>query len=44
MLHDTPSVVQELQHRYDFALGNALPLEETLALLEATARGCAGDD
>ncbi|MFE0888661.1 Scr1 family TA system antitoxin-like transcriptional regulator [Streptomyces rochei] len=44
MLHDTPSVVQELQHRYDFALGNALPLEETLALLKATARGFEGDD
>ncbi|MEU3728036.1 helix-turn-helix transcriptional regulator [Streptomyces sp. NPDC033538] len=38
MLHDVPSVVQELQHRYDFALGNALPLRETLTLLKATAR------
>ncbi|GAA3498639.1 Scr1 family TA system antitoxin-like transcriptional regulator [Streptomyces albogriseolus] len=37
-IHDSPSVVQELQHRYDFALGNALPLNESLALLRATAR------
>ncbi len=37
-IHDSPSVVQELQHRYDFALGNALPLKESLALLRATAR------
>jgi transcriptional regulator with XRE-family HTH domain len=37
-LHDDPTVVQELQHRYDFALGNALPLRDTLALLRATAR------
>lgn len=44
MLHDAPSVVQELQHRYDFALGNALPLKETLALLTATARGYEGHD
>ncbi|WP_328338992.1 helix-turn-helix transcriptional regulator [Streptomyces violaceus] len=37
-IHDTPSVVQDLQHRYDFALGNALPLKQSLALLRATAR------
>ncbi|MGP2436781.1 helix-turn-helix domain-containing protein [Streptomyces sp. JW3] len=37
-LHDASSVVQELHHRYDFTLGNALPLKETLALLRATAR------
>ncbi|MGW6477992.1 helix-turn-helix domain-containing protein [Streptomyces sp. NPDC055059] len=37
-IHDSPSVVQELQHRYDFAMGNALPLKESLALLRATAR------
>lgn len=37
-IHDSPSVVQELQHRYDSALGNALPLKESLALLRATAR------
>lgn len=38
-VHDAPSVVQDLQHRYDFALGNALPLKESLVLLRATARG-----
>ncbi|MGX1561931.1 helix-turn-helix domain-containing protein [Streptomyces sp. NPDC055506] len=37
-IHDAPSVVQDLQHRYDFALGNALPLKESLTLLRATAR------
>ncbi|MPY52874.1 helix-turn-helix domain-containing protein [Streptomyces acidicola] len=37
-IHDHPTVVRELQHRYDFALGNALPLKESLALLRATAR------
>ncbi|GCB47138.1 helix-turn-helix transcriptional regulator [Streptomyces sp. NL15-2K] len=37
-IHDAPAVVQEVQHRYDFALGNALPLKESLALLRATAR------
>jgi transcriptional regulator with XRE-family HTH domain len=43
-IHDSPSVVQELQHRYDFALGNALPLKESLALLRATARDCERHD
>ncbi|MFF6995187.1 Scr1 family TA system antitoxin-like transcriptional regulator [Streptomyces sp. NPDC008313] len=37
-VHDVPSVVQDLQHRYDFALGNALPLKESLAFLRATAK------
>ncbi|MFI0240189.1 Scr1 family TA system antitoxin-like transcriptional regulator [Streptomyces sp. NPDC016845] len=37
-VHENPSVVQEFQHRYDFALGNALPLRESLALLRSTAR------
>ncbi|WP_189861324.1 helix-turn-helix domain-containing protein [Streptomyces poonensis] len=37
-VHDAPSVVQELQHRYALALANALPHKETLALLRATAR------
>jgi transcriptional regulator with XRE-family HTH domain len=41
-LHDAPSVVQELQHRYDFALGNALPVKDSLALLNATARDYEG--
>ncbi len=37
-VHDAPAVVQELQHRYDFTLGNALPAEETLSLLRAIAK------
>ncbi|MET8981783.1 helix-turn-helix transcriptional regulator [Streptomyces sp. NPDC004539] len=37
-LHDSPSVVQKWQHRYDRALSDALPLKESLALLRATAR------
>jgi transcriptional regulator with XRE-family HTH domain len=37
-LHDSPSVVQELQSRYDLALSDALPLRESLALLRATAK------
>ncbi len=37
-VHDSPSVVQELQGRYDFALSDALPLKESLALLRATAK------
>jgi transcriptional regulator with XRE-family HTH domain len=43
-IHDAPAVVQDLQHRYDFALGNALPLKESLALLRATAKGYEGHD
>lgn len=43
-IHDSPSIVQEIQHRYDFALGNALPLKESLALLRATARDCERHD
>ncbi|MEU0627871.1 helix-turn-helix transcriptional regulator [Streptomyces sp. NPDC005989] len=39
-LHDSPSVVQELQVRYDLALSDALPLKESLALLRATAKEC----
>ncbi|MFG2207700.1 Scr1 family TA system antitoxin-like transcriptional regulator [Streptomyces sp. NPDC048638] len=37
-VHDSPSVVQELQGRYDLALSDALPLKESLALLKATAK------
>jgi transcriptional regulator with XRE-family HTH domain len=37
-LHDSPSVVRELQGRYDLALSDALPLKESLALLGATAK------
>ncbi|WP_437087757.1 helix-turn-helix domain-containing protein [Streptomyces sp. enrichment culture] len=43
-LHDIPSVVQELKHRYDCVLGNALPFRETLALLKATAKDYARHD
>ncbi|MER6011836.1 helix-turn-helix domain-containing protein [Streptomyces bluensis] len=37
-LHDSPSVVQELQSRYDLALGDSLPMKESIALLRATAK------
>ncbi|MFI7414791.1 helix-turn-helix domain-containing protein [Streptomyces sp. NPDC049627] len=37
-LHDSPSVVGQLQSRYDLALSDALPLKESLALLRATAK------
>jgi hypothetical protein len=37
-VHDSPSVVQELQGRYDLALSGALPLKESMALLRATAK------
>ncbi|MFJ9560600.1 Scr1 family TA system antitoxin-like transcriptional regulator [Streptomyces fuscichromogenes] len=37
-LHDSPPVVRQLQHRYDLALSDALPLKESLALLRATAK------
>lgn len=37
-LYDAPSVVQRLQHRYDLALSDALPLRDSLALLRMTAK------
>ncbi len=37
-VHDSPSVVHELQSRYDLALSDALPLKESLSLLRATAK------
>ncbi|WP_416982847.1 helix-turn-helix domain-containing protein [Streptomyces sp. T028] len=37
-LHDSPTAVQELQHRYALALSDAMPLKESLALLRATAK------
>ncbi|WP_328914141.1 MULTISPECIES: helix-turn-helix domain-containing protein [unclassified Streptomyces] len=37
-VHDSPAVVQQLQSVYDLALGDALPLHESLALLRATAK------
>ncbi len=38
-VHDSPAVVQQLQGRYDLALGDALPMKESIALLRATAKG-----
>ncbi|MFJ8936255.1 Scr1 family TA system antitoxin-like transcriptional regulator [Streptomyces sp. NPDC102365] len=38
-LHDSPSVVRELDHRYALALNDAMPLTESLPLLRATAEG-----
>ncbi|MFI8005151.1 Scr1 family TA system antitoxin-like transcriptional regulator [Streptomyces sp. NPDC086010] len=37
-VHDSPSVVQELQSRYALALSDALPLKESLDLLRTTAK------
>ncbi|MEU3945682.1 helix-turn-helix transcriptional regulator [Streptomyces sp. NPDC029526] len=37
-LHDAPSVVRDLQHRYDLALSDALSLQDSLALLRAVAK------
>ncbi|MYS22651.1 Helix-turn-helix [Streptomyces sp. DvalAA-14] len=38
-VHDSPALVQRFQGTYDLALGDALPLKESLALLRATAKG-----
>lgn len=38
-IHDSPAVVQQLRDRYDFALGDALPQRESLALMRTTAKG-----
>lgn len=37
-LHDSPTVVHRLQGAYDLALGDALPLKESLALMRAVAK------
>ncbi|MDC0765488.1 helix-turn-helix domain-containing protein [Streptomyces sp. HD] len=37
-LHDSPSGVRKLQHRYALALSDAMPLKDSLALLRATAK------
>ncbi|MFD7612866.1 helix-turn-helix domain-containing protein [Streptomyces sp. NPDC059828] len=37
-VHDSPTVVQRLQGVYDLALGDALPSQESLALMRATAK------
>lgn len=41
-LHDSPAVVEALQGRYDLALSDAMPRDETLAFLKATARSYRG--
>lgn len=37
-VHDAPAIVERLQGAYDLALGDALPLKESLALMRATAK------
>ena len=37
-LHDSPAMVQRLQGIYDQALGDALPLKESIALMRAIAK------
>jgi transcriptional regulator with XRE-family HTH domain len=37
-LHDSPSAVRKLQHRYDLALSDAMSLKGSLALLRVTAK------
>lgn len=37
-VHDSPTVVQWLVNMYDLALGDALPLKESLALMRAIAK------
>ncbi|KUF19835.1 helix-turn-helix domain-containing protein [Streptomyces silvensis] len=38
-VHDEPAMVQHMQSAYDLALGDALPLRESLALMKAIAKG-----
>ncbi|MET7979703.1 helix-turn-helix transcriptional regulator [Streptomyces mirabilis] len=37
-VHDTPAMVDRLEGIYDLALGDAMPLKESLALMRATAK------
>ncbi|WP_369265212.1 Scr1 family TA system antitoxin-like transcriptional regulator [Streptomyces sp. R35] len=37
-VHDAPAMVERFQGAYDLALGDALPLKESLALMRATAK------
>lgn len=37
-IHDSPAMVDRLEGAYDLALGDALPLKESLALMRATAK------
>jgi hypothetical protein len=43
-LHDSPAMVTQLQAIYDLALSDALSLEESLALLRATAKDYGQDE
>ncbi|MFF7410095.1 helix-turn-helix domain-containing protein [Streptomyces lydicus] len=38
-VHDAPAMVERLQSAYHLALGDALPMKESLALMRATAKG-----
>ncbi|MFF7529537.1 helix-turn-helix domain-containing protein [Streptomyces bobili] len=37
-VHDSPGIVDRLEGAYDLALGDAMPLKESLALMRATAK------
>lgn len=37
-IHDSPAMVDRLEGTYDLALGDAMPLKESLTLLRATAK------
>ncbi|MER6235190.1 helix-turn-helix transcriptional regulator [Streptomyces clavifer] len=37
-VHDSPAMVERLEGAYDLALGDAMPLQESLAFMRATAR------
>ncbi|WP_369207549.1 Scr1 family TA system antitoxin-like transcriptional regulator [Streptomyces sp. PU-14G] len=43
-VHDAPSVVEQLQSRYALAMGDALPLKESLRLLRKSAKGYVDDE
>ncbi|WP_328916041.1 helix-turn-helix domain-containing protein [Streptomyces sp. NBC_00223] len=43
-LHDSPELVERFQGAYDLALGDALPLRESLAMLRATAQDFGHED
>ncbi|MGW4232647.1 helix-turn-helix domain-containing protein [Streptomyces sp. NPDC004980] len=37
-VHDSPAMVERLESAYDLALGDAMPLQESLAFMRATAK------
>ncbi|MDF9815216.1 helix-turn-helix transcriptional regulator [Streptomyces sp. SPB162] len=43
-VHDSPALVERFQGAYDLALGDALPLKESLALLRQTAKDFGHDE